>query len=190
MLASPADVAHALGLDDENELTASQQARVEGLLERVSRRFQREAGRTLTAGAVTVRALTVEGRVHLPDPPSGDTVTVTDLCGNTLEGVIEGDCVDVTRNGCPVATGEILVVEYTRDEPPQAAIDAVAAIVARHLTVEPGSPESKSTDLTAGVDFRQRLADWVSDTSLFTDEELAEARSYRYPVPNVIIHRL
>lgn len=68
MLASPADVAHALGLEDENELTASQQARVEGLLERVSRRFQREAGRTLTAGAVTVRALTVEGRVHLPDP--------------------------------------------------------------------------------------------------------------------------
>lgn len=190
MLASSADVAAALGLEDENELTASQQARVEGLLERVSRVFQREAGRTFTAGSVTVRALTVEGRVHLPDPPTGTSVTVTDLCGETLEGVIEDDYVDIARNGCPVPTGVIVLVQYTRDAPPAAVVAAVAGIVARHLTIEPGSPEAISTDLTAGADYRQRLADWVSSTALLTDDELAEARSYRYPVPNVIIHRL
>lgn len=190
MLASPADVAAALGLADENEFTDSQQARVEGLLERVSRVFQREAGRTFTAGSVTVRAHIVDGRVHLPDPPTGASVTVTDLEGESIDGVIEDDYVNVTRNGCRIPTGEIVYVEYTRDEPPASVVSAVAAIVARNLTVEPGSVESQSTDITAGADYRQRLADWVSSTALLTRDELAEARSYRYPVPNVIIHRL
>lgn len=190
MLASSADVAAALGLDDENGLTASQQARIEGLLERVSRLFQREAGRTFTAGSVTVRAHVVDGRVYLPDPPTGTSVTVTDLCGESIDGAIEYNYVNVTRNGSRIPTGEIVHVQYTRDAPPAAVVAAVAGIVARNLTVEPGSAEAMSTDLTAGADYRQRFADWVSSTDLLTESELAEARSYRYPVPNVIIHRL
>jgi len=189
VLASRADVAQALGLDDENGLSESQANRVDALLERVSRLFAREAGRSFTPGLVTVRAAVVAGRVRLPDSSDGGTVAVEDLDGVALTAELDGLYVDVARNGCALATGELVTVTYTRGETPESVTAAVAGIVARNLTVDPMSAEAQSTDIST-LDFRQRLADWVSSTNLLTDEEIAEARSYRYPAPNVIVHRL
>lgn len=82
-------------------------------------------------------------------------------------------------------TGVPVTVTYAHAAPvPQDVVDEVAAIVARHLTVDPES--AQVTQESAGP-YSTRYADWVSDTSLFTEEECDIARSYRYPASSVII---
>lgn len=191
MLASRADVAAALGLDNAEALSASQQARVDGLLERVSGVVAREANRDFTPGEVMVRLLVIDGRVHLPDADTEQDITVTDAESNPVDSETDAPgWIRVARNGTPIVTGQPLMVTYTRQEVPGAVAQLVAGVVARHLTVEPGSPESQATDITAGAEYRWRGAEWVSSTALFTADELSEVRSYRSHIPNVVIHRL
>lgn len=70
---------------------------------------------------------------------------------------------------------------------PQDVIDSVAAIAARNLTVNPMSavPQSKSLSTRH---YRQQVSDWASDGNVgFTDSDIAQARSYRYPAPPLIV---
>lgn len=192
-LAAPADVALALGLEDEDSFTAAQTNRVDGLLVRVSRRFRREAEREFTPGTTTLRLITVGGSVHLPDSVEGvddvTSATMTDCHGDIVEltYTVEGQQLSLERNGYPLPSGIPVSVTYTHTAEVSAEVTAdVAAIVARLLTVDPS--DSKVKDRQAGP-FRESYADWVSDAVLFTEEDCETARSYRYPTPNVIIQR-
>ncbi|OMC44710.1 hypothetical protein A5742_27440 [Mycolicibacterium fortuitum] len=189
MLASRADVAAALGLADADSLSESQQARVDALLERVSGSVSREANRDFTPGAVQVRVLVIDGRIYLPDAESVTTVTDVDGAELDCDADVPGWFV-VSRNGCRLLTGDPVVVDFVRVDVPAAVSGLVAGIAARHLSVEPGSPESMATDITAGADFRLRMADHVSSTALLTADEECEARGFRSKLPNVIVHRL
>lgn len=173
-----------LGLVDADELSEAQQVRVVGLLERVSDEFQRLTGRLYTDGATRVRVGVVDGRAWFPG--AADGVNSVELDGVEVDFEQVGNSVSVTRNGCPVPTGEVVVVDYN-GVVPVAVTALVASIVARHLTVQPG--ESKVTSMVAGP-FSQRFADWVSGTGLFTDDERESLCAYRIPVPSVVIQRL
>lgn len=188
MLASRSQVAATLGLDDDSGLSASQQARIDGLLERVSSIVEREAQRDFTPGPVQSQVIVTDSRVYLQQVASVESVT--DLDGHDIDSELSGEWLTVTRNGSHIPSGTRLVIEYTRGAVPAAVEALVAGVVGRLLTVEPGSPESQASDITAGSDFRVRLADWVSSTALMTPDELAEARGFRNRIPNVIIHRL
>lgn len=188
MLASRADVAAALGLEDEDALSEPQQARVDALLERVSSSVTREAQRDFTPGPMTVQVLVIDGRIYLPDMTEVTNVT-------TAEGEVAAESdvpgwFTVSRNGTPLLSGDRVTVEAVRGSVPDGVKALVAGIVARQLTVEPGSPESKAVELTAGTHYRWRGADWVYSTSLLTSAERAEARNYRSTMPNIIIHQL
>lgn len=189
-LASADDVAQALGLNDADALSESQSNRVDGLLARVSREFRREAERTFTPGTSTVRLSTVGGRVRLPEPVENAAgVTLVQLDGQTVDWALDGQDLVLTRYGRPTWSGLTVTVTYTHTEPvPDDVVSTVAGIVARHLSVDPTSAEAQSTELST-LDFRQRLAPWVSDRGLLTDEERAEARSYRYPGSAVIVQK-
>jgi hypothetical protein len=189
-LATSDDVAHALGLEDADALSESQSLRVDALLSRVSREFRREAERSFTPGTSTVRLITVAGRIHLVEPVATVTsVTTPDCYGDaqTLDYEIDGQSLAVEQYGRALGSGIPVTVTYTHtEEVPQDVVDAVAAIVARHLTVDPAT--GPVTEMSAGP-FRQRFADWTNKTSLLTEEDCAVARSYRNPATNVIIQR-
>lgn len=187
-LASRSQVAAALGLGSEGALSAGQVARVDALIARVSAMVEREAQRSFTAGAVEARMIVTDSRIYLEQV--GSVQSVTDMGGDLVDHELVGGWLTVTRNGCHIPSGTQLAVEYTRGNPPAGVAGLVAGVVARLLTVEPGSPESQASDITAGADFRVRLADWVSSTAVMTPDEIAEARSFRSRIPNTIIHRL
>lgn len=188
-LAAPDDVAHELGLEDADALSESQTARVTSVLVRVSRKFRREAEREFTPGTTTLRLLTVAGRVRLPDLiDEVETVTVADCDGDPVD-------VDYTVDGQELLirypgghlypSGVAVTVTYTHTaDVPHDVVDAVAAIAARHLTVDPA--DARIVQETAGP-FSEKYADWVFKGSLLTEEECDTARSYRYPTPSVII---
>lgn len=184
-LASRSDVAAALGLSNEDALSASQQSRVDGLLDRVSGIVEREAQRSFTPGPVEAQMIVTDSRVFLQQVATVESVS--DLSGGEIVGDLSGEWLTVARNGCHVPSGERLIVEYTRAAVPAGVKALTAGVVARHLTVEP--VEAKTVESTAGP-FRTKFADWVSDTALLTGDEIAEARTYRNPIPNTIIHRL
>lgn len=73
---------------------------------------------------------------------------------------------------------------------PDDVVAAVADITGRVLSVDPMSALRQST-LLMSRHFRQQVAPWVAngDTG-FTDDDIAQARSYRYPAPPIIIAAL
>lgn len=82
-------------------------------------------------------------------------------------------------------------VTYSWDTPvPEDVVAAVADIVGRNLSIDPLSAVRQSK-LLMSRHFRQEMADWVAtgDTG-FTDDDIAQARSYRYPAPPIIIAAL
>ena len=156
---------------------------------RVSRKFRREAEREFTPGTTTLKLLTIAGRLRLPEPiDEVETVTTADCDGNpvTVAHTVEGQELLIHYpSGHLYPSGVPVTVTYTHDaEVPQDVVDEVAAIVARHLTVDP--QDAQVTQEAAGP-YSTRYADWVSDTSLLTEEECCTARSYRYPGSAIII---
>lgn len=191
VLATDADVAKALGLSNAASMSSSQKERVAGELARVTSVWERAAGRSWVAGPVRVQTVSVGGWITLPDLPT-DEAQVFDRDGNPVNvlvddgdqlkvGVILGDGVSRT-----LPSGTIVNVEYTAGDVPAGVAYSVASIVARRLGVEPGSPETKFTELTAGADYRAKGASWVSSTEVLTESEKQEARAYR-PLPGTVI---
>lgn len=84
--------------------------------------------------------------------------------------------------------GRLCQVTYIAKEPvPEDVIDSVAAITARNLTIDPMSALPQSKALMTRH-YRQEIADWVSGGNVgFTEDDLAQARSYRYPAPPLIV---
>lgn len=186
-LATADDVAKALGLATSAAIPADQSLRLPGELARVENAFTRAAGRKFLAGPVQVQAVVLGGWVTLPDEPTAEP-TVTDRDGNPLDIEHDGTQVKVSRNGTTLPSGSIVNIAYTAPVVPAAVTASVAAIVARRLSVIPGSPESKFTELTT-LDYRAKGAAWVSATTVLTEDEEAEARSYRPPHGVAIIAR-
>ncbi len=194
-LATPDDVAHALGLEDADALSDAQGLRVDGLLARASREFRREAERNFTPGTTTVTLLTVAGKVHLAetveDVDDVTSATMLDCYGDTLEleYVLAGQDLALEYNGYPLRSGVAVTVTYTHAAAvPDEVVASVASIVARHLTVDPNSVASQATEMSAGP-FKTRYAEWTSDRTLLTEAECCEARSYRYPASAIIIQK-
>lgn len=87
--------------------------------------------------------------------------------------------------------GKRIDVTYSWAEPEDlsAVTASVADIVARFLTVDPMSAVRQSKELSSRH-FRQEVADWVNSGNVgFTDDDVAEAQSYRYPAPPHIVSR-
>lgn len=160
-------------------------------LARVERAFLREAERNFISGPVRVQCTVVGGWVTLPDSPADDTApTIEDREGNELSAMVaDGARIKVGRNNWALPSGLIVNVSYTAPDAPAAVRAAIASIVGRRLSVEPGSAETKFTELTAGSDYRAKGAAWVTSTAILTDDEKAEARSYRPVSGTVIIAR-
>jgi len=186
-LATANDVAKALGLASSAAIPADQSLRLSGELARVEKAFTRAAGREFIAGPVKVQVSVLGGWVTLPDEPAAEP-TFTDRDGVLLDAEWHGTQAKVCRNGAPLPSGAIVNVEYTAPPIPASVTSAVAAIVARRLSVAPGSPESKFTELST-LDYRAKGAAWVAATSVLTEDEEAEARSYRPPHGVAIIAR-
>lgn len=185
-------MALALGLANSSELSAAQTARAPRLLARASREFRREAERTFTPGTTTVRLLTVAGRVRLAETiDEVSSVSRSDCYGDpeTVDFEVDGQEVICTSRGYLLPSGVLVTVTYTHTAavPPE-VVAAVAAIVARHLTVDPNSVAAQATEMAAGP-FRTRYAEWTSNRALLTEEECCEARTYRYPGSTVIIQK-
>jgi hypothetical protein len=194
-LATADDVALALGLANAAALSTAQSLRVAGLLARVSREFRREAERDFTPGTTTVRLLTVAGRVHLAETVDSvddvTSVTYTDCHGDTyeLDYELDGQDLVLEYSGHRLTSGIPVHVTYTHTAAvPADVVAAVAAIVARNLTVDPLSAQAQSTELSTDS-YRQRFAEWVSKAKVFTEDDCETARSYRHPASAIIIQK-
>jgi len=88
--------------------------------------------------------------------------------------------------------GKDATVTYSwSTEVPDDVVAAVAAIVARALTVDPSSAVAQSNMLQT-ADYVQQVADWARSGSIdnFSADDRALARSYRYPMPPIIVQQL
>lgn len=189
-LATASDVAAALGLGyDADALTEAQQERADLLLAKVSRRFRLEAQRVFTPGEYTQHLKISGGRVRLEEQPD-EVVEVRipgvdnppyTLCRNWIH-------FDDYRN--PEYVGATAEVTYRWEKPvPADVVAAVADIVARNLMLDPKSVVGQSTSLST-KDYRQDVAAWASSGVVgMNDDDVALARSYRYPAPPPIVVR-
>jgi hypothetical protein len=203
-LAQAADVLTALGFrgDDVSVLPVSMQVRMPTTLSRVSRRFRKEAQRIFTPGTYThtlnirngftrlmeipnaVESVQIHGfdpvmALNQPPPPEFPPMPQWTVEEQWLHWTdwdfwqLSGKNVDVTYSwGTPVPTD---------------VVASVADITARNLTVDPMGALRQSK-LLMSRHFRQEVADWVmSGDCGFTKADIAEAQSYRYPLPPAII---
>lgn len=193
-LATPADVAGSLGLT-ENQLSASQTLRIPLILARLNGEFRQIAGCEFTPGTTTVRLLSVDGRITLPDMLNGyneDGSLANEGSVASVQNYRDGKAVDFTLVGQDVlptrptilgteraGTGTLFVVTYTHyGTVPEEVSSALAAACARYLTVDPKSAVAQSTFLSS-EGYHQRMATWVADTVKLSATDIALAESYR-----------
>lgn len=202
-LAAAVDVAHELGLADENALSSEQTARVPGLLTKASATFRRVAGRQFSQGIYTHRLQVVGGRVRLLESPVVGVQSVVDDSGNAVAFTRVGDWLNVSghhaNNDASFAcyqpaggnSGWFVTATYTGGDIPDEVKVAVAQIVARALTVDPEAATGlKSHNQTLGpIAESKSFFDWAADAVALTVDELALAESYRDPRGARIVHR-
>jgi len=188
-LATAADVAAALGLANADALTEAQTARVNPLLAKVSRRFRLEAQRSFTPGTYTHHLKIFAGMVRLEEVPS-EVVSVTvpgvtDVSYTLVKNwLLFDDWRSLRINGQDAEVTYTWVAEVPAD-----VVAAVADIVARNLTIDPSSAVAQSTSLSS-QSFRQDMAEWASSGEIgMNGDDVALARSYRYPAPPTMILR-
>lgn len=198
-LCSLTDIAGTLGFQDSSSLTSQQLARIPYLLAKLCTLFRMEAGRQFTPGTTTVQLLTLAGRIRLPDP-LGDTGTVDQII--TPHGdVVDPENYSVRNNSVWIeeptligkerpGTGSAYEVTYTHTgEVPWDVRAAIAASVARYLTIDPNSAVAQSTFLSS-EGYHQRIAAWVADVVKLFPEDITLARAHRpYPV-NLIVQKM
>lgn len=199
-LCSLADIAGTLGFQDTSLLTPSQMARIPYLLAKLCALFRREAGREFTPGRTSVDMMTLAGYIQLPDP-LGDNGSVEEI--RTRYGkVLDPTCYSVDAQDRvwieePTllgkerpGSGTVYAVTYTHNgEVPWDVRAAMAAAVARYLTIDPNSAVAQSTFLSA-EGFHQRIAAWVADVVTLTPGDIALARSHRPYRVNIIVHKM
>jgi len=187
-LATAADVAAALGLGaDTDALTEEQQARANLLLAKVSRRFRLEAQRRFTPGTYTHHLRIFAGAVRLEEIPD----EVIDVKVPGVDDVSYSLVANwITFDNYWEYAGRTAEVTYTWSTPvPADVVAAVADIVARNVMLDPTSVVGQSTSLST-LDYRQDVARWASSGIVgMNDDDVALARSYRYPAPSTIVLR-
>lgn len=200
MLASADDVAHQLGLEGADDLSAAQALRVPSLLARASHLFQNAADRLFTPGTYTVRLVVTGGRVRLPESPVTAVTTVVDDAGNDVDYTLSGQWmrIDSTfniNNSFAVLPPEgcvsYVTVTYTGGEVPDVVRDAVASMAVRYLNVDPqAAAGAKTVNLVTGP-FQSNItyADWATDTVCLSDDDKALAETYRYQGTQVVVQR-
>lgn len=207
-------VSQGQSYDDVTMLPSTMQVRMDTTLAKVSRRFRKEAQRIFTPGVYTHRLRIEGGAIRLAEVPS--SVNAIGIEGLTIlpDGAVETPD-DTTNLDWPIPqevdspaptwqvvrnwilfqdwdfwrlSGRLADVNYSWDTPvPTDVVAAVADITARNLVVDPMGAERQSK-LLMSRHFRQEMADWVmSGDTGFTQDDIDQARSYRYPAPPRII---
>jgi hypothetical protein len=199
-LCSMADIAGVLGLPDNSALSTAQVARIPYLLAKLCSLFRIEAGREFSPGTSTVRVLTLNGRVPLPDP-LGDTgsvdAVITEsgyLLDPTLDYTVVNNDILINRQTLigsqSPGTGTPFEITYTHTgEVPWDVRAAMASAVARYLTIDPNSAVAQSTFLSA-EGYHQRIATWVADVVKLAPEDIELARAHRRVRVNLIVHKM
>lgn len=163
-------------------------------LKKLSADFRREAGCEFTPGTTTVRLLTLDGRITLPDkldgvnedgsPNPGSVSSVQRYHdGKAVEYTVVGNDVIPTRTTIlgpeRAGTGDMFVVTYTHNGTvPDDVNAAIALTAARYMTVDPKSAVAQSTMLSA-EGYHQRMAAWVADSVKLSPSDIALAHAYR-----------
>lgn len=186
-LATVEDVAAALAVD---ALSDEQRARAIPLLAKVSRRFRLEAERMFTPGIYTQTIKILGGGgVRLEEVPD-DVISVK------VPGVVDppytlsGNWIQFDNWRLSEYIGASAEVVYRWYKPvPTDVVAAVADIVARNLMLDPKSVVAQSTSLST-KDYRQDVSAWASSGIIgMNEDDIALARSYRYPTPPPIVVR-
>lgn len=198
-LCSLADIAGTLGFPDSSSLTAAQKARIPYLLAKLCSLFRTVAGREFTPGNTTVDMMTLAGRIRLPDPlgDKGYVEEVVTRHGKTLDPSnysVKGDSIWIEEPALigkvRPGTGTVYTVTYTHTaEVPWDVRAAMAAAVARYLTIDPNSAVAQSTFLSS-ESFHQRIAAWVADVVKLSPDDIALAKSHRSVPVNLIVNKM
>lgn len=202
-LAEVSDVAAELGID-EGDLSDTQVARIAALITRASVLFNDAAERDFAPGEYTHR-LRVQYRsgyesvsrayVLLPEVPTEVSVLDGSVTFNTH---VEGREVALVswiyprdyHFDIPWNQPYFVTVTYSHDTPVPAAVNgAVAAIVARHMSLSEstGAAIPVATSLSDALGNRVTFADWVTKSMQLLPEDLTIARRYRWPSPAIVI---
>lgn len=174
------------------------------LMAKLCGQFRRESGCEFTPGITTVKLLSVDGRISLPDlldgvteekDDEGNVISSTPNPGsvNTVQRWQDGHAITeytvVGQDVIPsretvlgpkrVGTGDPFLVNYTHNGAvPDDVTAAIAAAVGRYLSVDPKSAVAQSTFLSA-EGYHQRMAAWVASSVWLDAADIALAQSYR-----------
>jgi len=194
MLADLVDVAVALGLGSETELSAAQVQRAPGLLASATALFQAEAGRRFVPGTYVQRMrVGVGGRLRLVETPVAGVESVVDDDGGLVAFSRDGAWLRVDRH----LAGSFVTVTYSGGEIPASVRSAVANMVARALVfTDPETINLSSHEVSSGP-FRERkqFSDWADRFGnatggggmFLSDDDKALARSFRWPAAGLVV---
>ncbi len=193
-LAAAVDVAHELGLEDDDALSSTQTARIPGLLIKASSTFRRLAGRQFTPDIYTHRCQVIGGRFRPLETPVVSVESVVDDSGNVVAYTRSGDWFIVSGHhdtdasfACyrpeGLSSGWFVTINYTGGGIPEDVRVTVAQIVARALNIDPDAATGlKAHDQTLGpISERKQFFDWAAESVPLTEEETAFAESFRDP---------
>lgn len=203
-LAEAVDVAHELGLTDENELSSEQAAKIPGRLTKASGLFRLLAGRQFTENTYTHRCEVVGGRCHLLETPVASVTDVVDDSGNTVAFTRVGNALNVSGHhgdnessfACyqprGMNSGWYVTVTYDGGAVPDEVRVAIAEVVARSFTGDPDAAGGvKSYEQTLGpITERKQFFEWAADAAVsLSVDDIALALSYRDPRGARIVHQ-
>jgi hypothetical protein len=184
-LASSADVVAALG----RNLTTSETARVDAILDKASELFRREAGQTFTAGSSTNRLQVRLGEVWLPKRPVATVTSVYDAADDTHTELTytRFEHTLTLTSGNP----RWVVVAYTHGGTVPDIVRLCVADVARKvLEIDPNAAQGRSQFTRTAGPFTESstYATWAQGgQTMLAPDDVKLARSFRPVGANLVV---
>ena len=182
MLAELEDVEAILG----SPVMPQEIPRVTRILETVSESFRRESRQQLTPGSSHVRLKVNGGRVHLPQRPATDVISVADDSGQPVTWTRQHQWLRVQLGSDAFVT---VTYEHGYPDVPANVRECVARAAWRAFTVSDDAARGVTQKMNTMGDLthQESLAPWAAEGQAtgLSPADMALARSYRPRVPKV-----
>lgn len=181
-LASISDVSNVLGRD----LTASEEARVDAILDKASELFRRRSGQTFTLDRSEVRLKVTAGRIYLPQRPVTTVHSVRDDDGNTIGWTLFKQWLTLS-----IQPSAFAIVDYSHGgEVPDIVRLTIAEVAKKVLTIDPAavSGVTQRGETTGPFTEQFTYATWAQGgQTMLAPDDIALADSLRVRTPGTIV---
>lgn len=186
-LASESDVVDAMGRD----LTPTERARVDSILNKASEMFRRRSLQTFTPGTSTVRLRVTAGKVYLPERPLVSVTSVVDDAGVPVAYTLNDQWLTIAADSTSANSYSFVTVSYAHGGDVPDLVRLCIADLARTALLVPVSAVAGSvshTETRGPFTVTDTYAGWAQGGGVrLSPDDLALADSYRIRAPRIYV---